>query len=129
MTAAQYRARAPEKSIQAAIVGLLELVNLPHSVTDSSLVFDGKGKVTGRAVRTDGWPDVTVSLPPAGRMLGIETKSKDGTLRPSQIACHAWLRSSGALVIIPHSVEEVARVLQNAGIRHTAIDQLLNIQK
>jgi hypothetical protein len=125
MTAAEFRARASERSIQSAIVALLRLVGLPHSVTDASLVFDDKGKVIGRAVETDGWPDVTVSLPPAGRLLGIETKSKSGKLRPSQIACHAWLRSSGAVVIVPRSVEEVAAALVAEGVRHQALNQLL----
>jgi hypothetical protein len=95
MTAAEFRKRASERSIQSSIADLLKLVGLPHSVTDASLIFDDKGKVSGRAVETDGWPDVAVSLPPAGRMLGIETKSKGGTLRPAQIACHRWLRDSG----------------------------------
>jgi hypothetical protein len=99
MTAAQFRAKAPEWSIQSAIVGLLKVVGLPHSVTDSSLIFDDKGKVSGRGVLCDGWPDVTVSLPPAGRLLGIETKSLNGTLRPAQIKCHAELRNAGATCI------------------------------
>ena len=76
-------------------------------------------------VRTDGWPDVTVSLPPSGRLLGIETKSLNGKLRSSQIACHAWLRSSGAVVIVPRSVEDVAVALIKAGIHHQALSQLL----
>ncbi|MBI3652113.1 MAG: VRR-NUC domain-containing protein [Acidobacteria bacterium] len=104
---------------------MLRLIGLPHSVTDASLVFDDKGKVAGRAVETDGWPDVTASLPPSGRLLGFETKSKDGRLRPAQIACHAWLRSSGALVIVPRRVEEVAAALVDAGIRHQVLTQLL----
>jgi hypothetical protein len=76
------------------------MVGLPHSVTDAALLFDDKGKIAGRAVETDGWSDVTVSLPPAGHMPGIETKSKDGRLRPAQIKCHAELRSASALVIV-----------------------------
>jgi hypothetical protein len=125
MTATEFRARASERSIQSSIVDLLKLVGLPHSVTDASLVFDDKGKVSGRAVETDGWPDVTCALPPSGRLLGIETKSKDGRLRPSQIACHAWLRSSGALVCVPRSVEEIAGVLMAEGVKHPALTQLL----
>lgn len=125
MTAAEFRNRASERSIQSGIVALLKLVGLPHSVTDASLIFDDKGKVSGRAVETDGWPDVTVSLPPAGRMLGIETKSKGGTLRPSQIKCHAELRDAGALVIVPRSIEEVAAALIAEGIRHQALSRLL----
>ena len=125
MTAAEYKARASERSIQSAIVDLLRLIRLPHSVTDAALIFDNKGKVRGRGVRTDGWPDVTVSLPPLGRLLGIETKSLNGKLRPSQIACHAWLRSSGAVVIVPRSVEDVAVALIEAGIHHQALSQLV----
>lgn len=124
MTAAQFRERASERSIQSGIVDLLKLIGLPHSVTDASLVFDDRGKACGRAVETDGWPDVTVSLPPSGRLLGIETKSKDGRLRPSQIACHAWLRDSGALVIVPRSIEEVASVLLEVGIKHQALNSI-----
>ena len=44
-------------------------------------------------------------------MLGIETKSEDGRLRPAQIRVHAWLRASGALVVVPRSIEEVAAAL------------------
>lgn len=125
MTAAEFRAHASEQSIRSGIVDLLRLVGLPHSVTDASLVFDDKGKVSGRAVETDGWPDVTVALPPSGRLLGIETKSREGKLRPSQIKCHAWLRNSDAVVIVPRSVEEVAAALVAEGIRHQALDRLL----
>src|SRR5438128_1571500 len=120
MTAAQFRARASERSIQSGIVDLLKLLGLPYSVTDASLLFDDKGKVSGRGVLCDGWPDLTVSLPPAGRMLGIETKSEDGRLRPAQIRVHAWLRASGALVVVPRSIEEVAAALVAEGIRHQA---------
>src|SRR5262249_40744882 len=98
---------------------------IPFSVTDAALVFEERGKVAGRAVLSDGWPDVTGVLA-GGRFLGVETKSLDGRLRPSQIACHAALRASGALVIVPRSVEDFARLLSEAGIQHPAITQLLN---
>jgi hypothetical protein len=70
-----------------------------------------------------GWLAGCYGLPPAGRMLGIETKSKDGTLRPAQIRCHAWLRDAGALLIVPRTVEEVAAALIAQGIRHQALSR------
>jgi len=124
MTAAEFRARSPEWSIQSSIVGLLKVIGLPHSVTDASLVFDDKGKVFGRGVLTDGWPDISAVIG-KGRFLGIETKSASGALRPAQIKCHAELRNAGALVIVPRSVEEFARVLVAEGIEHQALTRFL----
>src|SRR5215211_3278132 len=124
MTVAQFRARAPERSIQSASCDLLALCGIPFSVTDAALIFDDNRKARGRAVTIDGWCDVSACLP-GGRFLGIETKSREGKLRPSQIACHKILRASGALVIVPRSVEEVAQVLVDAGVQHAALIQLL----
>ena len=49
-------------------------------------------------------------------------------IRPSQVACHAALRASGALVIVPRSVEELAQALINLGIEHPVLNQMIRAE-
>lgn len=120
MTAAEFLRRSSEADIQKGITDLLRVCGLPYSVTDASLTFDDRGKVAGRAVTTDGWPDVTACLP-AGRFLGIETKTADGKLRPAQIKVHAHITDQGGAVIIPRSVSDFARQMIGLGFNHPAL--------
>jgi hypothetical protein len=113
LSVAEFRKLAPENGrggIRPAVCELLKLRGIPHSVTDASLIVDESGEVAGRAVTCDGWPDVTGCLP-GGRLLAIETKTRDGRLRPAQVACLESLKAAGALVIIARSVSDVAAQL------------------
>lgn len=128
MSAAQFRACASERSIQSGIVDLLRLVGVPHSVTDAAMVVDRHGRSYGQKVRT-GWPDISAVIGPAGKGFFIETKSAKGKLSLAQIKCHAWLRSSGAQVLVARSVQEVALALVSAGLEHPALSQVLHSKK
>lgn len=128
MTAAEFLRRSSEASIQSTICGLLGVCGLPYSVTDASLTFDDSGKVMGRAVTCDGWPDVTGCLP-GGRFLGIETKTADGKLRPAQIKVHAHITDQGGAVIVPRSVDDFARQMIMLGFNHPALARVVGNQK
>lgn len=132
MTVAEYRTSGTEKDIQKGICDLLNLLKIPHSVTDAGLTKDSTGKVIGRAVTRDGWPDITACLPlcnhgdptdtrALGQFFAIETKSRKGKLRPSQKICLAELEAAGARICIPRSIADVAEALLAIGFQHQAL--------
>jgi hypothetical protein len=47
-----------------------------------------------------GTPDLEAVLPPLGQYLGVETKAKDGRLRPAQAECHRRIRAAGGEVVV-----------------------------
>jgi len=124
MTPAEYRQSGMEADIQKGICDLLGLCGIPFSVTNAGVITKG-GEIVGRAVTTAGWPDVTAVLPPDGRLLGIETKRpRKGRLLTSQKLLHPILEEAGALICVPRSIEDVARTLIAAGIKHQALTAL-----
>ena len=70
----------------------------------------------GRVTRNRGFPDVIACLKPGGRMLAIETKSKDGKLRPEQEAFRREFEAVGALYVVIRSPSELDEVLKMWGI-------------
>lgn len=93
-----------EAEIQATICQWLDLMKLPYSVTDASIVIAKDGKPR-RKVKT-GWPDITSCIP-GGRLWAIECKTLKGNLRDSQIAILKQLAEIGALVTIARCLEDV----------------------
>lgn len=124
LSAEEFLSLASESDIQKGVRDLLALCKVPHSVTDASRAFGPDGKAR-RSKVDEGWPDISGVLPPSGRALFIETKSRAGRLSPGQRKKIAELRSAGALVFVPRSVEDLARGLIAAGIHHQALDELL----
>jgi len=181
MTPAEYRNRGSERDIQKGVCQLLDLVGIPHSVTDAGLTVRD-GRVVGRSVTTDGWPDVTacvsLQVPDAmmdspwplhdtvaelvravehlfemhecdtwqyekflaaktvaqewlqrpmvqiGQLLAVETKTAQGKLRQSQTVCLVKLEQSGARICVAKNLEDVARTLIAAGIKHQVLTAL-----
>jgi len=119
MTAAQYHGAAREADIQVGICEYLKLRAIPFCVTDAAFVVSD-GKIAGRQVLVDGWPDLIAVLS-GGRMLAIETKSRGGKLRPAQVKVLGNLAAAGAAVMVPQSVAEFIDAL--ASIERTETSQ------
>lgn len=106
-TIADYKKTAKESDIQLAIRQILNLIGVPHSVTDASRAFTD----TGRAItKVDpDWPDISGVLPfdpHKGTALFVECKAAKTGITIGQIACHDALRRAGAVVIVPRSVHD-----------------------
>jgi hypothetical protein len=83
---------------------------IQNAVTDSRKIKTSAGPRF--AVYPDGWPDITASIPLTGRAWGIEIKTEEGKLRPSQEAMLPRLEAAGWLISIVRSVEEVSHELK-----------------
>lgn len=59
-----------------------------------------------------GMPDIQGVLPPAGRALFVECKTRTGKLRSAQEAFHARALAAGAVVLVVRSVGELADKLK-----------------
>ncbi len=83
----------PERVIQSQILSWLKDSGVLHWRQQSGTVFLGR-----RSIRMgpEGLPDIVVIVPPGGRLLGLEVKSANGTLRPSQKAFKELAEASGA---------------------------------
>lgn len=117
---------AKEADIQLAIRELLTYMGLPHSVTDASRAWSQNGSVAKPKV-AQGWPDISGVIPwesLRGIALFIETKAARTRFQPGQEECHESLRRAGAMVIVPHSVEEFARQMIESGIDHKLLRQI-----
>jgi hypothetical protein len=126
--ALRYQDLASEADIQKGVCELLRILAIPFSLTDASRVWNPKGEVRRSKVEP-GWPDLSGTLPFNGSLFGralyIETKSFNGAVSDDQRRCHEVLRKAGAIVLVPKSVEDLARMLFDIGVRHSAIDHLL----
>jgi hypothetical protein len=63
-----------------------------------------------------GTPDIAGVLPPSGRALFVECKSRDGRLSPAQVQRQAVLRAQGALVLTVRTLDELREGLRAAGV-------------
>jgi len=93
-----------EAQTQGAICSLLELLELPYSVTDAARVWSRNGKVVRSKVRR-GWPDISMVLPD-GRAAFLECKSHIGRLTADQLVMIQQLRDSGAFVAVVRSLDD-----------------------
>lgn len=105
---------ASESDIQKTITDYLTLLRIPFSVTDASRAFGHDGQPRKSKVAKD-WPDVTGVLPPDGRMLAIECKTRKGKLSKGQKEMLEKLEAAGALVIVPRCFEDVEQALKASG--------------
>ncbi len=93
----------PEKFIQKRILNWLDSTGLLNWRQQSGMIMVGS-----RAIRigVEGLPDIIVVVPPTGRLLGLEVKSKNGSLRPAQKAIRARMEASGAVYRVVRSLQE-----------------------
>lgn len=124
-TIADYKKTAKESDIQLAIRQILNLIGVPHSVTDASRAFTD----TGRAVtKVDpDWPDLSCTLPwppHRGISLYVETKAARTGITAGQQGCHRMLREAGAIVIVPRSVDDFVRDMLLYGIDHRLLREM-----
>jgi hypothetical protein len=96
--------------LRSRILKLLQSANFQVVVTDSKTVKTAKGP--RQLVYPNGWPDVTAVIPVTGRLWGIEIKTDDGDVRPSQEDRLLELTAANALVTLARSVEDVADELK-----------------
>ena len=117
MISEEYRKKLkrPEREVQRAICEYLTLCKIPFSITDATAVLNLQGKRVTSKARL-GWPDITAVLP-EGRALFIECKSTIGRVRPEQASMHKILEAQGAVVIVARSIDDVASVFRDIGIR------------
>lgn len=124
---AEYRATVAaqtlENSVQRDILTLLAARNIPHAVTDASASYNANGQRRKRV--TTGWPDITACFPGTGQLLAIECKrASGGRLRPEQAATLETLWTSGALILIARSVEDVERMLETGKVPHETLEEV-----
>lgn len=101
----------PETPLRALIDEWLGIADIEHTVTDAALVVAG-GQVRRSSV-TRSWPDVTFCAPLSGRLGLIEIKAEDGSYQPGQLERIERLRSRGAWVLEPRSLEDVVDAFTN----------------
>lgn len=116
------RDSATEAQIQDAIVGYLRAQRIPHSITEAKRSYNERGQLVRRIA--PGWPDVTASLPPYGKLFALECKSAKGRLRPEQARTLHALINSGALVVIARSIEDVIEVMRTYSVRECDMEEI-----
>lgn len=96
-----------ENELQASIVSSLE--RLGHHVTR---IQSGKVRVKGgwMQLAEEGTPDLVVRSP-GGLTTWLETKVKDGRLRPAQLAWHERAKKGGHRVAIVRSINDAVTVV------------------
>lgn len=102
---AEQMAENGRNGLRACILRLLLRSNFQAFVTDAKTVQTVGGK--RQLVYPEGCPDIIASIPITGRAWGIEIKTEDGALRPSQEEMLPQLESAGWLITLARSVEDV----------------------
>lgn len=100
-----------ESSIQNKILSYLGKTNLLFWRQNAGALFIG-----GRMVRlgAKGLPDIVIVIPPNGKILGLEVKSKTGRLRPAQEEFRDRLLRSGGRYAVVRSLNEVRLAIHSA---------------
>ncbi len=119
------RKRQPEQALQRSVAQLLDMI-LAAPTEWTAIGHGGGGATRGGILKSmglkPGWPDIIISSPiehSRGRsslMVGLELKSKDGTVSHHQKVVHAALEKSGWQIFVCRSPEEVISALRVAGI-------------
>lgn len=114
-----------ETDLVEEILDLLDASGIPATPTNAERIFGADGRPRPPRVRRD-WPDITATLPPAGRTLAIEAKVGRNKPTRGQATKLAELEAAGALVVVAYSVADVQAALNEAGyrlaVRITAVD-------
>jgi hypothetical protein len=107
----------PERDTLAACEKYLKACGIPCWRTNVAPVYL-RGR-DGRRYKIKGLPkghaDLAGVLPPDGRALYVETKSRGRGLTTMQEAWQIWVSRAGALVLTVRSVEELRQGLRAAG--------------
>ena len=124
ITAAQYRAKATkaisEETLHRRVAVYLGRVLRPPTIW-STFPSGGGGKMRGMRLRAmglqAGWPDILVldlgsHLIGAVTVIGIELKSKKGTLSPEQKTVQASFALVGAKYEVARSLDDVRDILE-----------------
>jgi hypothetical protein len=87
--------------------------SFPHWRNNVGMLYRG-----GRPIRfgVPGLPDIFAVLPPYGRLIGIECKTRLGTLSQDQVRVHQELREAGAAVLVVRSLDDLRRELRALGL-------------
>ncbi len=101
----------PEFTIQSEILRWLESTELLSWRQSAGEIFTHGRKVSLGPV---GISDIIVIVPPTGRILGLEVKSANGTLRPVQRQFKAKLEASGGLYEVVRSLGQAQSVVAEA---------------
>ncbi len=112
----------PEAVIQKAILSWLSDANILHWRQQSGVIHMGPYRIN---MGIKGLPDIVVIVPPNGHLLGLEVKSQNGALRPSQIALRARLEAAGGTYVVVRSVREAADAVAKVYGEQCKLKQLL----
>lgn len=103
----------PESEVLASCLELLAALRIPHWRNNT-----GGLKIEGRYVAfgVKGAPDVLGILPPSGRLLCCETKSRTGKVTKDQAAWLERAEEAGALCVVCRSIDDLRAALASVGI-------------
>jgi hypothetical protein len=116
-------AKAPpagsEHDLQAAVAEFLALSLPPHEAVFCSIPNGGKrDKATAGKLKAEGLkpgaPDLLILW--RGRAIGLELKTGKGRLSPQQMAFSMRWTTAGGVYAVARSIEEVAALLDAAGV-------------
>jgi len=103
----------PESVVLGDCLRYLDRIGVYHwrNSTGAVLIRPGRFMQFGKV----GSSDILAVLPPNGRLLCVECKSKRGVLSPEQIQFLADVRELGAFAIVVHDWKELDQSLRAAG--------------
>lgn len=119
MTAARTPLKVSEHRLQASVADFLALALPPHEAVFCSIPNGGKrdkgtaGKLKAEGLQP-GAPDLLILW--KGRAIGLELKTRGGRLSPEQMAFSMRWTTAGGVYAVARSLEEVAGLLDAAGV-------------
>lgn len=102
-TASKRRKNPKEKTIQRSILKWLSTTGLLHWRQNAGVLFVGPRRVT---LGLAGLPDIILIVPPTGRFVGLEVKSKTGKMREAQIEFMQRLKGAGGGYHVVRSLDD-----------------------
>lgn len=113
----------PEKYIQRRILDWLRDTGLLHWRQNSGTVMAGYRRIL---LGEEGLPDIIVIVPPTGRVLGLEVKSANGSLRPAQKVMRDKMAAAGAIYRVVKSLQQAMEAVAEALGDNKCPNSLLN---
>lgn len=93
----------PERVIQAQILDWLKDSGVLHWRANSGIAFTGHRRIF---LGPDGMPDIVLLAPPNGKFVGLEVKSKNGSVRKDQVAFAKKISDVGGMYFIVRSLTD-----------------------
>ena len=108
----------PEAEVLRQCLQLLQVLRVPAWRANTGAMTATASTGRRRFVRfgVPGQPDILGLLPPAGRLLAVETKQKGRKPTAAQAAFLANVEAAGGLALVVRDVEELRRALAAAGV-------------